>query len=451
MEGHKTYTREKIVLVIYMGLYATSMMGINLFIPQILISLIQQQHPEYSKDKIEGLASTYKSFMDGINALVGLIVLPILGGISDVVGRKKMMIVGISCFGCYTVAMAFSYHFKLLWLVYAASCFSFSMINQICALSYMTEISSDEKDRAKNFGLILAGFMLGFIGGSLIMGYVSEKYGIYVGFYSVFGCTVVTLLFLLFVFHEDSPYYHSRHERKFQLSKSNPFTSLRLILGLNPYVSTIAIVYALNFIGFSDSMASGFLYTQNRYSWGTLMNGVQGAVGGVSSMLWQGVGLGLLLKCISRERVLMMTFIGAACIHWLMGYAPVGWIYMTAGALGGFAAISIPMMQALISQKLPKEKQGIAFGGLSSMGAIATFVGAFLSENLFSLCLAHENKYFTCPGTAFFVCGIILFINGIICGILFYKYPATIEIMEIKIRSEEEALLPNGADENSIN
>lgn len=40
---------------------------------------MRHHHPEYDKDKTEGLASTYKSFMDGINAAVGLVALPILG------------------------------------------------------------------------------------------------------------------------------------------------------------------------------------------------------------------------------------------------------------------------------------------------------------------------------------------------------------------------------------
>lgn len=40
-------------------------------------------------------------------------------------------------------------------LIYAGCLFSVSMVNQICALSYMTEISADEKDRAKNFGKLM--------------------------------------------------------------------------------------------------------------------------------------------------------------------------------------------------------------------------------------------------------------------------------------------------------
>lgn len=42
----KNYTREKVVLVIYMGLYATCMMGLSLFIPLILTTIIQYQ-PQY--------------------------------------------------------------------------------------------------------------------------------------------------------------------------------------------------------------------------------------------------------------------------------------------------------------------------------------------------------------------------------------------------------------------
>lgn len=39
----------------------------------------------------------------------------------------------------------------------------------------------------------------------------------------------------------------------------------------------------------------------------------------------------------------------------------------------------------VINQKgIPKEQQGIAFGGISGIGSIAAFVGALFTENIFS-------------------------------------------------------------------
>lgn len=441
-----SYTRHKVVLIIYMSLYSSSLMGLNLVIPEILTSIVHHMHPSYTVNQQEGLASTYKSFIDGINAVVGLIALPIFGGISDVIGRKKIMIVGILAYATYVSVMILGFHFKSLYLVYLASISSFSMVNQICTLSYMSDVAKDEKDKAMSFGFVLAAFMFGYIVGSFVLGYAVKVVGVASGLYIVLGITGAAFLFLVIAFREDSPYYRTRHERKFSFAKSNPFTSLRLILGMNSYVSVLAIVYAINFFGVSDSSTSGFLYTQNRYGWGSYQNGVVAAVGGASSVVWQVVGMGILLKFFTKERVLTLSFLFTVVIHFAQGYAPKAWIYLTASAIGGFSAIGFPVIQALVSQKIPKEKQGIAFGGLSSISSIAIFLGALFSENIFSWCLANDNKYATCPGTAYYICGFMFFVGGVICAILFWKYPPSKESVEITeiIIEEEESLLASG-------
>jgi len=249
------------------------------------------------------------------------------------------------------------------------------------------------------------------------------------------------LLFLLLVFHESTEFYLKRHERKFSLATNNPFVSLRLILGMNPYVTALVIVYAINFVGISDTMTSGVLYTLNRYNWGTFQNGIASAAGGVVSIFWQGLGVGLLLKVLSREHVLTACMYLTSVIHFMYGYAPVGWMYLTTVVIGGFSAIGFPLMQSLISERIPKEKQGIAFGGLSSISSIATFVGALFSENVFSYCL--HKPFFSCPGTAFYICGLFFIINGTICLVLFIRHPPKNEVegKPVSINSEEEALL----------
>eukprot|EP00026_Physarum_polycephalum_P006586 Phypoly_transcript_06634.p1 GENE.Phypoly_transcript_06634~~Phypoly_transcript_06634.p1 ORF type:complete len:448 (+),score=31.79 Phypoly_transcript_06634:359-1702(+) len=437
-----SHFRDKIIVLIFIWFYSSCVMGLNLFVPQILTSIIKYHHPNYTKDELEGDASTFKSFMDGANAVFGLLLLPVLGGISDVFGRKKIMIVGSCCLFLYMGVLKAALIYNQLWVVYICSLFSIYQVNQACAIAFMSDISRDEKEKAMNFGLVLAAFMAGLISGSLGVGYLG-KFGTNVALYTLFGMCAGMILFLLLVFHESTEFYLKRHERKFSLATNNPFVSLRLILGMNPYVTTLVIVYAINFLGVSDTMTSGVLYTLNRYNWGSFQNGIASAVGGIVSIFWQGLGVRLLLKVLAREHILTLDMYLTSFIHFMFGYAPVGWMYLSAVVAGGFSSIAYPLMQSLISERIPREQQGIAFGGLSSISSIATFVGALFSENVFSYCL--HKSFWSCPGTAFYICGLLFIVNGTICVVLFVRHPPKKEnlVTAVSINSEEEALLKN--------
>lgn len=411
------YGKEKMIIIILVGLSSACVMGMGLYIPQIYTSIVKHLFPHFTNDQIDARASTYKSFMDGSNAIIGLFLSPILGGLADVYGRKKIMIVGaislVLCIG----ALELAYIFNLLWMTYVSCIFSISMVFQICGMAYMSDISKDENEKSFNFGLVFAAYMLGIIFGAFVLSLLG-KFGISVALISLACICIVMTVFLALLFEEKTNFYGDNGEfteaHKLTFSSINPFSSIRLILGMDVRVSTLVVVFAINYIAISDSMTSGFLYTYNRYGWGSGMNGVGVIVGGVSSMIFQAIGVKILLKFISRQSMLAITMYFAVFVHCLQGYAPVGWVYMIGIVASGFVAIGFPVLQSLFSERIPKEQQGIAFGGLSGIGSIATFVGALLTENIFSWCLLNQN-FITCPGTSFYVCGFLFFVDGCIC------------------------------------
>lgn len=409
------YNREKVLIVILVGLSSACVMGLGLYTPQIYTSIVQYNFPNYTQDQVDAKASTYKSFMDAANAGIGLLFSPILGGLADVYGRKKIMIVGaISLVACI-ISLEIAYAYNLLWMTYVSCIFSLSMVFQICGMAFMSDISKEENEKSRNFGLVLAAYMLGIIFGSFVLGLLA-KYGITIALFSLAAICVAMTIFLIFAFTERTRITENR--KSLQFSDVNPFLSIKLILGMNFYVSVLVVVYAINFIALSDGMTSGFLYTHNRYGWGSLLNGVGAIAGGVSSMAWQAIGVGYLLRIISRQNMLTITMFVAVIVHGIQGFASFGWLYMTAIVISGFVSIGFPVIQSLISERIPEEKQGIAFGGLSGIGSIATFIGSLFTENVFSWCLNHP--FITCPGTAFYICAFLFFIDGFICLLLFW-------------------------------
>eukprot|EP00026_Physarum_polycephalum_P009167 Phypoly_transcript_09279.p1 GENE.Phypoly_transcript_09279~~Phypoly_transcript_09279.p1 ORF type:complete len:466 (+),score=28.82 Phypoly_transcript_09279:82-1398(+) len=414
----QSHLKGRIIVVVCITLFSAAYSGLSLFKPQLLTTIVQHEHSTWDSDEVESKASFYKSFLDGASAVVGLFALPILGSLSDVFGRKIIMIVSLFSLPVTIFIYYLTYVFNNLWLLYSSCLFSFQMGAQITIIAYMSDIAEDEKQKTSNFGVILAAYMAGTIIGSFGIGALGN-HGLELSLYVVFGISIMPII-VAFFFHEHTQFYAERIHRKFDIKKGNPFSAMLLIFCSVPFVGLMAIVYTINFLAISDT-STFFLYTENRYGWQSFENGLSGAIGGVSSVLCQGIGVAILLRFFSRTGILTFSMFVAFAVNFLQGWSPVGWLFMVGIVVSGLAAIGFPLMQSLFSEQIPSEQQGMAFGGLSSLSSIASLVGELATENTFSYCLVKE--FFTCPGTAFYICAFLYLVDAAICFVLYLKYP----------------------------
>jgi DHA1 family tetracycline resistance protein-like MFS transporter len=430
--------KDKILIFVFLSLFGCCFVASNLFVPQIFLAIVEHDHPEYTADQSQAKASRYKSYYDGVQQCVNLFGLPLFGTLSDAYGRRTIMAFGtvVQMLGFVTLYLA--YAFKLLWLLYAMCAFAFVMIIQLCGIAYMGDIAKDEAEKTKNYGMSLAAFMFGMICGALILGVIGKS-SIYNALYTLMGIVVLMLFIIVVFFKENSKFYQDRHLRKFSFKKGNPFQAVKLMLGKNAYVTCMVLIYAFIFIGMSDSMSTSVIYAQHRYGWQSLENGVSSAVRGLAGVLWQAIGLGLLLKRFSRQSILTWVLPLTAVTYIFLGLAPKGWMFLLGGVIAGFASITFPMIQALVSEQIPKDQQGMALGGMSSVSAIATLIGSLIGGNVFAWCL--ESKGFTCPGTIYYFSGLIYLLAGVFCFILFKKFPSGPKIETEKLKDDGKELL----------
>ena len=143
-----------------------------------------------------------------------------------------------------------------------------------------------DRNRAKHFGMLGAMFGVGFMLGP-ILGGVLGAIDIHWPFFVAGGLTVLNGLYGYFVLPESLP-----KERRSPLSwsKASPFTSfkaLNRLEGMGPLV----LILALSGLAQFTLNTTWVLYTQMKFGWGPLENGVSLFAVGLMSVIVQGLSL----------------------------------------------------------------------------------------------------------------------------------------------------------------
>lgn len=137
--------------------------------------------PESSSFLLQGHGEQYQLLMAGLlTAVAGLmqfVAAPLLGELSDVYGRKKLLILGIGLLAFSQLLFGIGIEMHLLWILFASRVVAgLAGANFSIAQAAIADIT-EPKHRARNFGLIGAAFGLGFILGPMLSGWLISVTG----------------------------------------------------------------------------------------------------------------------------------------------------------------------------------------------------------------------------------------------------------------------------------
>jgi len=107
----------------------------------------------------------YIGIMTALYAVMQFIFAPVLGALSDNLGRRPVLLISLAGAAINYVIMAFAPQLWMLLLGRAIA--GLTSANVSVATAYITDISSEDK-RARRFGLLNAMFGIGFIIGPVI-------------------------------------------------------------------------------------------------------------------------------------------------------------------------------------------------------------------------------------------------------------------------------------------
>ena len=335
------------------------MLGIGLAIPVL---------PILVGEFVEGrdLQAYWYGILATVFGLLQFLFMPILGAMSDKVGRRPVLL--FSMVGMFFNFLATAWAPTLLALFIGRVIGGMSSASMSVASAYASDVSTPE-NRAKSFGMIGAAFGMGFICGPMLGGLLGSI-NLHLPFYVAAGLCAANFIFGYFFVPESLP---KDKRSAFSLARANPFSSLAR-LGRRPDIRGLVAVFAL--VTFAQVMlqTTWVLYTNFRFGWSPLENGIALFFVGLTSAVVQAGLLGWLMRRFGEVKLSLLGLASGAIVYVLYGVATQGWMMYVFILCNLLAFAAGPALQAIVSKATDPREQGALMGSLQSLGSLGIVI-----------------------------------------------------------------------------
>ncbi len=373
---------------------------IGLIIPVApkLIALLDVGGSEAHHARMFGwLTSTY--------ALMLFLFAPLMGSLSDKVGRRPVILIALLGTAIDLFAAAFAP--SLLFLFISRALNGMSGASMTASMAYIADVTPPEK-RAAGYGMVGAAFGIGFVLGPLLGGLLGDI-NIRLPFMVAGGLALVGWLYGMFVLPESLA---PQNRRPFSWSRANPIGALLALARFPMVIGLAASMFFLHLAQFSLH-STWVLYTEHRYAWKSFQVGLSLAVVGLCSAAVQG---GLARKLIPKwgePKSLVVGLCIGACAYAGYGLATQGWMIYAIVAFASLGAIAQPAIQALLSKGVSPDQQGELQGAMTSLQSIAQVLAPLAATKIFALSIS-PNSGVNHPGMSFFWCATLAVVGLIV-------------------------------------
>ncbi len=381
---------------------------ITVLIDVIGIGIVIPIVPALIKDLTGGTtsqASQYALWLVLLYSVMQFLFSPIIGGLSDQYGRRKILLITLLGFAADSLFQALAPTIGWLFLGRTISGIlgaSFSTAN-----AYIADISPAEK-RSQNFGMLGAAFGLGFIIGPSIGG-ILGSYGPRVPFYASAILSLINWIYGYFVLPESLA---PENRRKFDFKRANPLGSLKNLKRYPMVLSLVASLFLVYIASYAPQATWSF-FTIEKFGWTEMQIGLSLGFVGLMIAIVQGGLIRIIIPKIGQTKALFLgltiNILGQAAF----AFASEGWMMYAIMVPFALSGLTNPAFQGLISNEVQANEQGELQGALTSVVALASIIGQPLMLWMFGKFTApNAPVYF--PGAPFMTGSILCIISLVI-------------------------------------
>lgn len=347
---------------------------VNLFIIMVGIGLVIPIVPYYIEEF--NASGRELGFLIAIFAFMQFLFAPIWGRLSDKIGRKPLVALGM--FGFAAGEFIFAYA-SGLWMLFLSRAVAgiFGSALMPTAMAFVADVTP-EKDRGKGMGMLGAAMALGIVIGPGIGGWLAEIElnlpFILAGIAAALG-GIVSILFL--------PESLSAEDKETAKQQEKTSLLLNMASALKSEIGFLLIlIFTISFALANFQAIFGF-YMLKKFGYDPSEVGILVAVTGIVGVVVQGTLIGRLTNRFGEKKVvkgsLLLSAIGFLSMTFAFNYATV-LLTISLFFLGN--SLVRPSVNALLS-KMAGQNQGMVMGLNNSFLSLGNAIGPVLAGLLF--------------------------------------------------------------------
>ncbi|WP_299628144.1 MFS transporter [uncultured Tateyamaria sp.] len=380
---------------------ATTFILITLMIDAIGIGIVFPIMPDLM-DRVGAGDTGQGAFWGGVlmASYAGALFLcgPIVGSISDAIGRRPILIAALVMLAVDYVIMALADSFWLLLV--GRTLAGLAGATYITATAYMADISSPQ-EKASNFGLIGAAFGIGFVLGPAVGG-IAAEISLSAPFWIAAALSAANAVFGFFVLPES---LKPEKRRPFGKRDLNPFKSIVDAFRIPGLAVPLLCIFIFEFANLVYPTLWAF-WTREVFDWPTLYIGLSLAAYGVLLALVQGGLMPILIRWIGDFRTLMLGMVSALVAMIGFGFTGTVVVLIIFLLLAALSDLVPALMTAMASNQVDEDRQGVVQGVIASLSSVAAVASPLVMTGIFQGAVDDEGVYF--PGAPFLFAAVLV-------------------------------------------
>ncbi len=394
-----TKSRNRQALVFVLATVMIDAMGIGLIMPVMPGLITEVQGGSLAQ------AAVWGGVLSTVFAVMQFLFSPILGSLSDAVGRRPVLLVSLFVMALDYLIMALA---GTMWLLLLGRVLGgITAATHSTAGAYIADISPAEK-KAANFGLLGAAFGAGFVLGPLTGGLLGEL-GTRAPFYAAAVLVLANFALGWFVMGET---VQDKNRRPFEWRRANPFGAFRAVARI-PGIKPLLWVYFLYSVAIYVYPAIWAYFTLERFSWQPQVIGLSLAVYGISMALVQGWLLRYTVIWFGARRTVVWGQLFDFIAFGILAFISNGTLAMLLIPVSALGAVVQPALQGMMSKAVDDSQQGELQGVITAVNALAMILSPLMMTAVFARFTGEGSGYYM-PGAPFLLALLLMAVGCVV-------------------------------------